>query len=45
MTLPTSSELRRISPADISLLTRESEDPDLIFLLTLVQQENNREVR
>lgn len=40
--VPTSSELRRMTNGDIAQLMRETTNPDTLFLLTLVRQENAR---
>jgi hypothetical protein len=40
--VPTSGELRSLSPADVRLFMRETDNPDTLYLLSLVQIENNR---
>lgn len=40
--LLTTGEIRALSPADLSLLIRETDNPDLLYLLSLRRQEMNR---
>ena len=40
--VPTSGELRRMSRGDIAVLRRNTDNPDTLFLLSLVEIENSR---
>jgi len=42
MRVPTAGELRRMTRADIALLRRETDNQDILYLLSLVETENSR---